>query len=66
MSDWLLFITRANAQSLGALPNAITTAQTRKLVRAYLKARLAPPLSVSSVGATEAEKLIAEARALVS
>ena len=64
VSDWLLFIARANAQSLGGLPNAITTAQTRKLVRAYLKARLAPPLSVSSVGATEAQTLIAEAREL--
>jgi hypothetical protein len=66
VSDWLLFIARANAQSLGGLPNAITTAQTRKLVRAYLKARLPPPLSEASVSAIEAEKLIAEARALAS
>jgi hypothetical protein len=66
VSDWLLFMARANAKALGGLPNAMNVAQTRRLVRAYLKACLPPPLSVSSISATEAEKLITEARALAS
>ena len=64
LSDWLLFMARANAKTLGGLPNAMDVAQTRRLVRAYLKACLPPPLSMASISATEAEKLISEAKAL--
>ena len=64
VSDWSLFMARANAKALGRLPNAMDVAQTRRLVRAYLKACLPPPLSMASITATEAEKLIFEAKAL--
>ena len=64
VSDWLLFMARANAKALGGLPNAMDVAQTRRLVRGYLKASLPPPLSMASISATEAEKLISEAKEL--